>query len=126
MEIAIGVEVFMEKKEKALLIIIVIQTVFPWLVLVTGIPAMYCWMREYYEVLEILYSIAMKTGMVSLVLEFVLGIISLILFIVSIIKNNTNKSIVLGAVSWIYSGGCIAGTFILMFFVAVFTYGQSV
>lgn len=126
MEIAIGVEVFMDKKEKALKRIRVIQTIFPWLILLTGIPAVYCWVKECFVMLEIFYSLAMITGQVVLVLEFILGIISLIFFIISIIKKNDTKIIVLGLVSWLYSGVCMAGTFILMILIIGFTYGQGI
>lgn len=116
----------MEKKEKTLWITIVIQTILPWLILVTGIPAMYCWITNYSVMLEIFYSLAMITGQAVFILEFIIGIISLILFIVSIIKNNATQIIVLRAVSWVYSSACMLRTFILMFLVGVFTYGQSV
>lgn len=126
MEIAIGVEVFMNKKEKVLKKIRVIQTIFPWLILLTGIPAVYCWVKEYFVMLEIFYSLAIITGQVVLVLEFILGIISLILFIISIIKKNDTKIIVRGVVNWLYSGVCMVGTFILIILVIGFTYGQGI
>lgn len=116
----------MEKREKTLNRIRVIQTIFPLLILVTGIPTVYCWIKEYFVMFEIFYSLAMITGQLVLVFEFILSIISLILFIISIIKKNDTKIIVRWVVNWLYSGVCMVGTFILIILVIGFTYGQGV
>ncbi|MEE1125906.1 MAG: hypothetical protein U0L18_08205 [Acutalibacteraceae bacterium] len=118
----------MDKKKKALSLILKIEKIIPWLVLVGGIPAICCWFGEYYELLEIFYSIAMITGQVVLVLEFILGIISLILLITFIVnkKNRCKENIILGVSSWLCSAFCMAGTFILVLLVISFTYAQGI
>lgn len=118
----------MDKKKKALSLILKIEKIIPWLVLVGGIPAVCCWFGEYYELLEIFYSIAMITGQVVLVLEFILGIISLILLITFIVnkKNRCKENIILGVSSWLCSAFCMAGTFILVLLVISFTYAQGI
>lgn len=121
-------EYIMDKKKKALSLILRIEMILPWLVLVGGMPAICCWFGEYYELLEVFYSIAMITGQAILVLEFVLGIISLIMLITLIFNKNTRykENIILGVSSWLCSAFCMAGTFILILLVISFTYAQGI
>ena len=118
----------MDKKKNALSLILKIEKIIPWLVLVGGIPAICCWFAGYYELLEAFYSITMITGQAILVLEFVLGIISLILLITLIVNKNTRnkENIILGVSSWLCSAFCMAGTFILILLVISFTYAQGI
>lgn len=118
----------MDKKKKALSLIFRIEMILPWLVLVGGIPAICCWFGEYYELLEAFYSIAMITGQAVLVLELILGIISLILLITFIANKNTRckENIISGVSSWLCSAFCMVGTFILVLLVISFTYAQGI
>lgn len=118
----------MEKKKKFLWAMLLAELVLPWLVLVSGRLAMFCWVHEYSKMLEIFYNTSMITGIVAMILEFIIGIVSFVLFIALIFNKKTDntESIIIGAISWIISGFCILGTFINMTLVMTFTYGQSV
>lgn len=112
---------------RKMIIVLLIETVVPWLVLVGGIPAMYFYMCGPIEKLKFFYEFAMLTGRVAMVAEFIIGTVSFVLMIVSAFcKEREKNSIIYTGLIWFYSGWCILGSGLLMFLVEIFTYGQSI
>jgi hypothetical protein len=50
----------MEKKKKFLWAMLLAELVLPWLVLVSGRLAMFCWVHEYSKMLEIFYNTSIR------------------------------------------------------------------
>lgn len=116
------------------------ELIMPWLVLIGGIPAIYFWVKtgeewrkEYNspayfhasDMLELFYNIAMVTGVVVIITETVIAVVSLILMIISVAKKT---KCVTGTMALLFGCGvlCSFGTVVLMFFVLIFTYAQGI
>ncbi len=114
----------MKKKKSKILIL---QSIIPWFILICGIPAVICFAIEDFTKLEVFHQLAMITGLSSIIIELVIGIVFFISIIVSAVtKKNGKYSIVNKIGIWVYSIVCIAGTLLLMLLLQGFTYGQGV
>ena len=114
-------------RDKKLRVIFIAEIVIPYMIFVFGIPAIYCYANENWEMLDICYPIAMITGLVVFVMEFVIGIIGIVELIRNLSVKNKDKSCILGN---LVIGFCsvifMAQTLLFVLCVQLFTYAQSV
>ena len=129
-------------KDKRFLAIFIVQTVTPWAIALLGIFDVYFWnmSSQYYReklmdeceranmLFDKIYRITMVYGLVLLLAIFVTGIVAFVIMLINFIRKNNMReySVARPLVIWLYSGGCMLGTLILMFLVIAFTVGQSV
>ncbi len=116
------------------------ELIMPYLVLVSGIPAIYYWQKtgeewrieynsEAYfhasEMLELFYNMAMITGVAVIIAEIIISVVSLILMIISIVKKT---KCVTKTMAVLFGCGLLSsfGTAVLMMFVLIFTYAQGI
>lgn len=128
-------------KNKKFLLIFIAETIMPWIVAVFGVIAStnFFAMDQYYrdrmmeeyektrDVFEIFYRLAMGYGIGLSAVLFIVGLVALVIMITRISKKDEDKYMVTRPlVIWLWSGGCLVGTLLLMLLVFIFTYGQGV
>ena len=123
-------------------ICIVVETILPWLVSISGFLAfLFCDSShdtynggdygpehlEYESLFLFWYNITYIIGWIVVLIEWILSMISFIAMIINITNKAREKySIIKPFVNWLYSGFCILGTSLLMLLVHAFTYGMGV
>ena len=114
-------------KSKKFVVVLLIELIFPWLILVGGIPAGIYFVNGDIEKLEFFYGLAMCTVLVSLITEFIIGFVSFIMMLVCIIQNSGVKySVSRKVLLWICSIFCIFGTLFMMLLVQLLTYARGI
>lgn len=96
----------MFKNKKSYAICMVVETILPWLVLISGIPAMNCFWKSsnaynsgnygadylhYESLFDTFYGIAMTTGFIVVIVEWILSMISFIIMVSEITDRAGEK-----------------------------------
>ncbi len=119
-----------------------LEFMLPWLVMVSGFPAIYFFFeadriyREQFDSAEYqvasgifhsCYDMAMVTGTIVVILELLLGLVALVILIISLVKKSgVEYSICRPLTVFVCSFPCVFGSLFLMFLVNAFTYGMGV
>lgn len=118
------------------------EWIMPWLVLLPGIPAIYYWgvksqMWKQYgpspefesanKIFETLFGLAICTGLIVMVLEFLLSLIGFIWLWVNVCKKEKDSYFIAHPILiWTSPWFFIPGTLFLMLFVNTFTYAMGI
>lgn len=129
---------FKNKKFKA---IFIAEAVMPWVIAVLGgIASSFYFSAEKYfregldeeyrraeELLNIFYNCSMWYGIGLSVVLSIVGLSSFVIMLVHLFEAKKEKySVARPLIIFLWSGLCVLGTFVLMFLVLCFTYGQGI
>lgn len=129
---------FKNKKFKA---IFIAEAVMPWVIAVLGgiVSSFYFSAEKYFregldeeyrraeELLNIFYNCSMWYGIGLSVVLSIVGLSSFVIMLVHLFEAKKEKySVARPLIIFLWSGLCVLGTFVLMFLVLCFTYGQGI
>ncbi len=121
-------------------IVLIVELILPWFIMFFAVPTFYYWNRmdkewaiennsEAYvhasNMCEFFFELAIASGVIIIIAEIVIGIISMVFMIISIAKKTSCVTYTM-LVLLFCSCVCVFGTILLMLMTMVFTYGQGV
>lgn len=121
-------------------IVLIVELILPWFIMFFSVPTFYYWNRRDKEwaiennseayvhasnMCEFFFELAIATGVIIIIAEIVIGIISMVFMIISIAKKTSCVTYTM-LLLLLCSCVCVFGTILLILMTIVFTYGQGV